>query len=616
MKRLIPILITAGSGLVLIVTYFIPVEDTVGFDPGETATIWFDILAAIAFILGGGNLLKVHLKKISDRAAGWGYSVIAIASFLLMLGAGLFKIGAPAADDQEYYGETFAHLPLSAFPETFEVSAQMPEDLIATGAEFEPSVRRQTTYQNETLTFRGWMKSSQATDLDGFAEHLHWRAAVEELADKAKPPEELRGSVAYHVDHSALGFQGVMSEEQKQALLELGNNENWVKAVETLFERSRKEQVFELNDVPADFKIPEELETRLTVISTDEPFQLKVQGPLSNSEADALRSQFPVARPLDDAEVAAFITTLNEKSDTALTSEQKELIPGFLQPSWNAETLIATANAAGEAKPTPKTAKELYEEQQAGVTELDPNHPPGDDVVLNEAQEQVIRDYVDNDEQRISELIANLNEAGELTGGQSAALTGFLGGRQTVGQRNKALCYALLNTSTLGQEQIDFLIAPYRAEIAWSKEVSRMLKATHTVKYPWSGDHSATGSVFWWLYEYAFTPLSATVFALLAFYVASAAFRAFRAKNIEASLLLGTAFIILLGRTYAGVALTSWLPDEVSGLKIENLTVWIMKNINSAGTRAIMIGIALGIASTSLKVLLGVDRSYLGSGDD
>jgi len=29
-----------------------------------------------------------------------------------------------------------------------------------------------------------------------------------------------------------------------------------------------------------------------------------------------------------------------------------------------------------------------------------------------------------------------------------------------------------------------------------------------------------------------------------------------------------------------------------------------------------MIGIALGIASTSLKVLLGVDRSYLGSGKD
>ena len=131
-----------------------------------------------------------------------------------------------------------------------------------------------------------------------------------------------------------------------------------------------------------------------------------------------------------------------------------------------------------------------------------------------------------------------------------------------------------------------------------------------------SGHYREIGSPFWWLYEYAFKPLTATMFAMLAFYISSAAFRAFRAKNIEAILLLGTAFIILLGRTFAGVYLTSWLPDSMSGLKIENLTIYIMSVFNTAGNRAIMIGIALGIASTSLKVLLGVDRSYLGSGED
>ncbi len=134
--------------------------------------------------------------------------------------------------------------------------------------------------------------------------------------------------------------------------------------------------------------------------------------------------------------------------------------------------------------------------------------------------------------------------------------------------------------------------------------------------FSWSGDYREIGSPFWWLYEYAFKPLTATMFSMLAFYIASAAFRAFRAKNFEAILLLGTAFIILLGRTFAGVFLTSWFPEIVSGLKIENLTVYIMSVFNTAGNRAIMIGIALGIASTSLKVLLGVDRSYLGSGED
>ena len=134
-------------------------------------------------------------------------------------------------------------------------------------------------------------------------------------------------------------------------------------------------------------------------------------------------------------------------------------------------------------------------------------------------------------------------------------------------------------------------------------------------EYSFSGHYREIGSPFWWLYEYAFKPLTATMFAMLAFYISSAAFRAFRAKNIEAILLLGTAFIILLGRTFAGVYLTAWLPDWMSGLKIENLTIYIMSVFNTAGNRAIMIGIALGIASTSLKVLLGVDRSYLGSGD-
>ncbi len=132
-----------------------------------------------------------------------------------------------------------------------------------------------------------------------------------------------------------------------------------------------------------------------------------------------------------------------------------------------------------------------------------------------------------------------------------------------------------------------------------------------------AGDFRAEGSGFWYVYEYVFAPLTATIFSMLAFYVASAAFRAFRAKNLEAILLLGTAFVILLGRTAAGVFLTDFLPEEgmLANFRLENLTVWIMNNPVTAGNRAIMIGIALGTASVSLKILLGVDRSYLGGGD-
>ena len=73
------------------------------------------------------------------------------------------------------------------------------------------------------------------------------------------------------------------------------------------------------------------------------------------------------------------------------------------------------------------------------------------------------------------------------------------------------------------------------------------------------------------------------------------------------------AFIILLGRTFVGALATSWLPEKLYFLTIPYLADKIMLVLNFAGNRAIMIGIALGIISTSLKVIIGLDRSYLGS---
>ncbi len=114
-------------------------------------------------------------------------------------------------------------------------------------------------------------------------------------------------------------------------------------------------------------------------------------------------------------------------------------------------------------------------------------------------------------------------------------------------------------------------------------------------------------SPFFWGYEYLYYPLAATMFSLLAFFVASAAFRAFRARTPEATLLLVAAFFVMLGRVPLGDYIGEWVP---------NLAGWIMSVPNTAGMRAIMIGIALGAVSYSLRIILGYERPYLAGGGD
>ncbi|MCP4544993.1 MAG: hypothetical protein GY835_00850 [bacterium] len=119
-------------------------------------------------------------------------------------------------------------------------------------------------------------------------------------------------------------------------------------------------------------------------------------------------------------------------------------------------------------------------------------------------------------------------------------------------------------------------------------------------------------SPFYWIWWYIFTPLSATMYALLAFYVASASYRAFRARNLEATILLLAGIVVMLGRVPLGQMLTNWMPDAIGFLRIERVADWIYTYPNAAGQRAIMIGIALGVVSTSLRLILGIEKSFLG----
>jgi len=92
------------------------------------------------------------------------------------------------------------------------------------------------------------------------------------------------------------------------------------------------------------------------------------------------------------------------------------------------------------------------------------------------------------------------------------------------------------------------------------------------------------------------------VFAMLAYFVASAAYRAFRVRNIEATLLLTTAILVMLGGITVGNAIWSGMPD---------VKAWIMNNLGTATTRALGFGTTLGALSQSARNLFGLERGYM-----
>ncbi|MEW6412858.1 MAG: hypothetical protein AB1483_10350 [Candidatus Zixiibacteriota bacterium] len=108
---------------------------------------------------------------------------------------------------------------------------------------------------------------------------------------------------------------------------------------------------------------------------------------------------------------------------------------------------------------------------------------------------------------------------------------------------------------------------------------------------------------FMWTFENVQAPMQSTVFALLAFFVASASFRGFRARSFPAAVLLISALLMLLSRSNIGGFFSDGLPQVAD---------WIRNYPSMAARRAILIGIGLGSLTTSLRVIVGIERTWLG----
>ncbi len=104
------------------------------------------------------------------------------------------------------------------------------------------------------------------------------------------------------------------------------------------------------------------------------------------------------------------------------------------------------------------------------------------------------------------------------------------------------------------------------------------------------------------LFRYTMIPIQSTMFSLLAFFIASAAYRAFRARSVISAVLLIAALVMML----------RVIPLGPLSVYINDTSNWLLLVPNLAAKRAIIIGVGLGMVATALKVVLGIERAYLG----
>ena len=156
------------------------------------------------------------------------------------------------------------------------------------------------------------------------------------------------------------------------------------------------------------------------------------------------------------------------------------------------------------------------------------------------------------------------------------------------------------------------LLKVSRRESAWPYKVVLLAALTGMfalgMLHPFDlgSNDTAPGTRFNWLFNAAYAPLQGSMFALLAFFIASAAFRAFRIRTVEAGLLALAAAIVMIGRVPLGDAL--WPGPH----GIADLQEWVMNVPTVAARRGIFIGAALGAMSLGLRVILGLERAHLG----
>jgi len=111
------------------------------------------------------------------------------------------------------------------------------------------------------------------------------------------------------------------------------------------------------------------------------------------------------------------------------------------------------------------------------------------------------------------------------------------------------------------------------------------------------------GHYFDWWYGAVVTPAGSAMYGTIAFYITTAAYRAFRIRTREATVLMICAIIVMLGQAPIGeVMIKGWF----------SLQDWILTYPGAGARRGIEMGAMIGALAVALRILLGLERAHLG----
>lgn len=114
-------------------------------------------------------------------------------------------------------------------------------------------------------------------------------------------------------------------------------------------------------------------------------------------------------------------------------------------------------------------------------------------------------------------------------------------------------------------------------------------------------------AIYNWLFVNIYTPLGATLYPITGFYIFSAAYRAFRARNIDATLMLLGGIFVMLKNAPVGEAI--WI-----GFK--DIGNWVQFTGQVPGMRTLAIVGALGLIAFGFRALLGKERGFYAGGGE